>query len=140
MGTSAAYALADLALDRKSASAESFDPARLDLRHGLGSFVKENADDGLRLVGDRIRKRHSGTPAPGEGAIQGKGLAQRAVYRDEEGELHALSARCTHVGCIVSFNAAEKTWDCPCHGSRFDACDGSVLEGPAVRPLAGADD
>jgi Rieske Fe-S protein len=56
------------------------------------------------------------------------------VYRDEDGQLHAVSARCTHLGCLVAFNAAERTWECPCHGSRFDV-DGKVLQGPAVRPL-----
>jgi Rieske Fe-S protein len=58
-----------------------------------------------------------------------------AVSRDEHGELHAVSARCTHLGCIVSWNAAERTWDCPCHGSRFEA-GGGVVQGPAVRPLS----
>ncbi|MBW3639709.1 MAG: Rieske 2Fe-2S domain-containing protein, partial [Actinobacteria bacterium] len=57
-----------------------------------------------------------------------------AAYRDEAGALHAVSARCTHLGCTVRFNDAEKSWDCPCHGSRFGV-DGSVLAGPAVAPL-----
>jgi Rieske Fe-S protein len=56
------------------------------------------------------------------------------VYRDEAGGLHAVSLRCTHLGCLLRFNAAERSWDCPCHGSRFDV-DGRVLEGPAVQPL-----
>jgi len=58
-----------------------------------------------------------------------------AAYRDDAGALHAVSAVCTHLGCLVSFNPAERSWDCPCHGSRF-ATDGSVLEGPAVDDLA----
>jgi Rieske Fe-S protein len=56
------------------------------------------------------------------------------VYRDDSGQPHALAATCTHLGCIVGFNDAERTWDCPCHGSRF-GIDGTVLNGPAVRPL-----
>jgi Rieske Fe-S protein len=56
------------------------------------------------------------------------------VYRDEAGTLHAVSATCTHLGCIVAFNDAERAWECPCHGSRF-AVDGSVLHGPATKPL-----
>jgi Rieske Fe-S protein len=56
------------------------------------------------------------------------------VYRDESGGLHAVSLRCTHLGCLLRFNSAERSWDCPCHGSRFDV-DGEVLEGPAVDPL-----
>ena len=59
---------------------------------------------------------------------------QRAVCRDEAGTLHALSARCTHLGCIVHFNDAEGARECPCHGSRFDI-DGSVIQGPANKPL-----
>jgi Rieske Fe-S protein len=57
-----------------------------------------------------------------------------AVSRDENGTVHAVSARCTHMGCILNWNDAERTWDCPCHASRF-AADGSVLQGPAVNPL-----
>ena len=62
------------------------------------------------------------------------GLSTRAVYRDPEGELHELSAVCTHLGCLVQWNSGEKSWDCPCHGSRF-AIDGVVLHGPANTPL-----
>lgn len=57
-----------------------------------------------------------------------------AAYRDPEGALHAVSARCTHLGCAVNFNNAEKSWDCPCHASRF-ALDGTVLNGSAVKQL-----
>jgi Rieske Fe-S protein len=56
------------------------------------------------------------------------------VHRDDSGQLHAVSARCTHLGCVVAFNQAERAWECPCHGSRF-APDGGVLQGPAVQPL-----
>jgi len=61
-------------------------------------------------------------------------LAKIAIYRDELGELHQLSAKCPHLGCVVSWNETERTWDCPCHGSRF-APDGRVLNGPAREPL-----
>jgi Rieske Fe-S protein len=71
---------------------------------------------------------------PGEGAVVRAGTDRVAVYRDEQGELHALTARCTHLGCLVSFNSAERAWECPCHGSRFDT-EGRVLQGPATRPL-----
>ena len=63
-----------------------------------------------------------------------RGLTKVAVYRDEKGELHECSAVCPHLGCIVHWNATEKTWDCPCHGSRFDKL-GKVINGPANRDL-----
>ena len=72
--------------------------------------------------------------APGEGKIIGRPSDQTAVYRDPQGEVHAVSARCTPGGCIVSWNPAEVGWACPCHGSRFSV-DGEVIQGPAVRDL-----
>jgi Rieske Fe-S protein len=72
--------------------------------------------------------------APGEGRIVGRPGDQTAVYRDPQGEVHAVSARCINLGCIVSWNPAESSWDCPCHGSRF-SLDSEVIQGPAVRNL-----
>jgi Rieske Fe-S protein len=71
----------------------------------------------------------------GEGAIIRDGVRKIAVYRDARGESHQQSATCTHLGCIVAWNSTEKTWDCPCHGSRFDKY-GKVLNGPAATDLA----
>ena len=71
------------------------------------------------------------------GAVVRDGLVKLAVYRDSSGTLHQLSATCPHLGCVVEWNAAEKTWDCPCHGSRFD-CVGHVLNGPATKDLVAA--
>jgi glycine/D-amino acid oxidase-like deaminating enzyme/nitrite reductase/ring-hydroxylating ferredoxin subunit len=137
MGTAAAELLAAQIAGRDHEWAPLFDPQRLRPKAGAGSFAKENANVALRFFGDRLVKRGSVDEiAPGEGLIIGAGLAQRAAYRDEDGTLHELSARCTHLGCIVNWNSAERTWDCPCHGSRF-AATGEVIEGPAVRPLTG---
>jgi nitrite reductase/ring-hydroxylating ferredoxin subunit len=77
--------------------------------------------------------------APGSGATIRKGASRTAVYRDERGTLHEFSAVCPHLGGLVSWNEAEKSWDCPCHGSRFD-CFGHVVDGPANRDLDGPDD
>jgi Rieske Fe-S protein len=74
----------------------------------------------------------------GEGRILRHGLHKIAAYRDAMGVVLQLSATCTHLGCIVEWNAGEKTWDCPCHGSRF-APDGHVLNGPAITGLARKD-
>ena len=71
----------------------------------------------------------------GEGRVVEIGGEKAAVYRDESGAVHAVSPVCTHALCIVHWNGAEKSWDCPCHGSRF-GIDGDVLEGPAVKALA----
>ncbi|MDQ6914966.1 MAG: FAD-dependent oxidoreductase [Actinomycetota bacterium] len=135
----AAELLRDLIVGRPNPLAEVYDPQRLSLR-GAPSLVKENADVALRFFADRLAKRGvaSPAPAPGEGRIVSRRGRQVAVARDDAGTLHAVSARCTHLGCIVSFNQAERTWDCPCHGSRF-ALDGDVVQGPAVRPLAPTD-
>ena len=73
--------------------------------------------------------------APGRGAVLHRGLARIAAYRDHDGTLHEYSAVCPHLGCIVQFDDVEKTWDCPCHGSRFDRF-GHVIVGPANRDLA----
>jgi Rieske Fe-S protein len=72
--------------------------------------------------------------APGEGSIVRHKGARVAAYRDPGGRVHAVSHRCTHLGCEVEWNSAERSWDCPCHGSRFGT-DGGVLNGPATKPL-----
>jgi Rieske Fe-S protein len=77
---------------------------------------------------------------PGEGAVVRQGFRQIATYRDELGTLHQHSAVCTHLGCIVAWNGTEKSWDCPCHGSRFDKLDGHVLNGPANAGLTPANE
>jgi Rieske Fe-S protein len=74
---------------------------------------------------------------PGGGAVIRHGLVKVAVHRDAKGGLHEHSAVCPHLGCIVQWNEAELTFDCPCHGSRFDAL-GRVIHGPANRDLSPA--
>ena len=100
-------------------------------------FAWENAQSGLHFVGDRVRHRGARSIhdlEPGEGDIVSAAAGKVAGHRDDDGRLHAVSARCTHLYCQVHWNQAERTWDCPCHGSRFTP-DGQVLNGPAVRPL-----
>jgi glycine/D-amino acid oxidase-like deaminating enzyme/nitrite reductase/ring-hydroxylating ferredoxin subunit len=136
-GTAAAHALADLIGGRESAAAQLFDPWRKTLRASAIKLVEENAQVGARLLGDRISKpsgRSVESLEPGEGDIVRHDGEKVAAYRDEKGTLVAVSPRCTHLGCQVNWNSAERSWDCPCHGSRF-APDGRVLEGPAVHAL-----
>ena len=89
-----------------------------------------------RLVVDRLKSESISVEdlAPGEGAIIQKGLIKIAAYRDESGHLACHSATCPHLGCVVQWNTAEKSFDCPCHGSRFTA-GGKVIAGPAIRDL-----
>lgn len=136
----AARILTDLLTDLPSPWASRFSPHRLSLR-GTPRLAMLNARAAVDFVGDRLR------PAPADGSreiLPGRarvvrdGLGRTGVYRDETGTLHAVSLRCTHLGCLLRFNEAERSWDCPCHGSRFDV-DGAVLEGPATTPLARRD-
>jgi Rieske Fe-S protein len=136
-GTAAALLLGDLVLGRENPSAKLFDPNRLTLRPSAPRLVKENAVTGLHFIGDRIRQRGRRSIEdldPGEGAIVRHDGETVAAYRDEDGALVAVSPTCTHLGCRVNWNRAERSWDCPCHGSRF-ATDGAVLQGPAVHRL-----
>ena len=114
-----------------------YDPRRLHLRREAGRLAKLQTTVATHFVGDRLRGsevRSVDEIVPGGGAVLRVGGERCAVYRDPAGDLHALSARCTHLGCLVHFNDTETAWECPCHGSRF-AVDGSVIQGPANRPL-----
>jgi glycine/D-amino acid oxidase-like deaminating enzyme/nitrite reductase/ring-hydroxylating ferredoxin subunit len=136
-GTVAGLLIRDAVLGRDNGWAELFDPHRIKPLASARDLAKANLNVALRFVGDRIARRDGAVPedlSPGEGKIASVGRQRLATSRDAQGQVHVLSARCTHLGCIVSWNSAEATWDCPCHGSRF-AQDGSVLEGPAVEPL-----
>jgi Rieske Fe-S protein len=136
-GTAAALLLADLALGRTAMWAELFDPNRFTPLASARRLVTENAQVAARFVGDRLGKgetRSLDGLAPGEGAIVEHDGEKVAASRDADGTLLAVSARCTHLGCLVTWNGAERSWDCPCHGSRF-APDGGVIEGPAVHRL-----
>jgi glycine/D-amino acid oxidase-like deaminating enzyme/nitrite reductase/ring-hydroxylating ferredoxin subunit len=117
-----------------------YDPRRLHPVREAAPMAKLQATVAWHFVGDRLRwqGRSVDDIAAGTGAVVRIGASRCAVYRDEAGALHAVSARCTHLGCIVHFNNADRAWECPCHGSRF-AVDGTVIQGPANRPLPSAD-
>ena len=133
--TAGAMLVADLIAGRANPWQAIYEPGR-KVVHGIHDFVTEQANT-LSQYGDWLSAgevESAAAIAPGEGAIVREGMHKLAVYRDEAGELHALSATCTHLGCVVHFNSAERSWDCPCHGSRFGV-DGTVLHGPAARAL-----
>jgi glycine/D-amino acid oxidase-like deaminating enzyme/nitrite reductase/ring-hydroxylating ferredoxin subunit len=136
-GTAAAIVISDAILERTNELRSLFDPHRFTLKASAAKLATENANVARHWFGDRIKHPQGGSfddLKPGEAAVKHVGLGQVAGYRDEKGKLHAVSATCTHLGCIVAWNGAEKSWDCPCHGSRFDT-EGRVLHGPAIRDL-----
>lgn len=134
-GTIAGMLICDLIQERPNRWATLYDPSRI--RAGAAAeFLKENLN---------VAAQYTSYVTPGEvtsldeippnsGAVVREGLNKVAVYRDETGEIHKMSAICTHLGCIVAWNKAASTWDCPCHGSRFDAL-GRVVNGPASQDL-----
>jgi glycine/D-amino acid oxidase-like deaminating enzyme/nitrite reductase/ring-hydroxylating ferredoxin subunit len=135
-GTAAAMLLADLATGRDNPWLSLFDARRVKPIAGGPEFVKNNAEVAADLVGGYLARKPSDPEAlaPGEAAVFKVDGDNVAAYRDPKGKLHAVSAVCTHMGCIVGWNETDRSWDCPCHGSRF-GMDGDVIHGPAVEPL-----
>jgi glycine/D-amino acid oxidase-like deaminating enzyme/nitrite reductase/ring-hydroxylating ferredoxin subunit len=138
-GTIAGMLISDLILGRPNPWERLYDPSRKSLKSS-GEYVKENLNVARQYV-DYITPgevRSEEEIGPGEGAVVRHGLRKLAVYRDEAGALHRLTAVCPHLGCIVHWNSLERTWDCPCHGSRFNI-EGAVLNGPALGGLEASD-
>jgi glycine/D-amino acid oxidase-like deaminating enzyme/nitrite reductase/ring-hydroxylating ferredoxin subunit len=137
-GTLGAMLLRDLILERPNAWESLYDPSRVTLaKEPLQEFVSHNAvvvkDYTELLTGGDVASAEA--IAPGTGAVLRHGLTKVAVYKDPQGQTHTCSAICPHLGCVVHWNDLETSWDCPCHGSRFDAY-GHLLNGPANSDLA----
>ena len=133
----AALLLPELLISGKHEFKDLFDPNRIKPVAGFSKFVKEAADVVGHLVGgvfSRDKLESLVELAPGEADVVVYEGHKIALYKDEEGQLHALHSACTHIKCHVAWNAAEKTWDCPCHGSRF-SYDGTVFNAPARKDL-----
>ncbi len=139
-GTVAGILLSDLIQGRENPWAKLYDPSRISLR-ATPEYIRENVNVAMQfkdyLTGGDVDKYNA--IEPGSGAVVGKGKNKIAVYRDESGTIHERSAVCTHLYCIVDWNSTEKSWDCPCHGSRFDPY-GKVLNGPAIVGLNPAEE
>jgi glycine/D-amino acid oxidase-like deaminating enzyme/nitrite reductase/ring-hydroxylating ferredoxin subunit len=137
-GAIAGMLVRDLILERSNPWTALYDPSRKPVRAAL-EYARENLETAAHYL-DWLRGGDASLPdiRPGDGAVVRDGLRKLAAYRDEQGALHVRSATCPHLGCLVAWNGAEKTWDCPCHGSRFDRF-GRVLHGPANRDLAPAE-
>lgn len=135
-GTLAAMMFRDHVLRVANPWADLFAPERKKLS-ATWDYLKENKDYPYYLVKGLLQERPDGLAAvaKGEGTILRHDGKKTAAYRDEDGKLTLLSPTCPHLGCTVGWNEADKTWDCPCHGSRFTAT-GQVMAGPAESPLA----
>jgi glycine/D-amino acid oxidase-like deaminating enzyme/nitrite reductase/ring-hydroxylating ferredoxin subunit len=133
----AARLLSSIVLDKESPYIKLFDPNRIKPIAGFTNFVKENVDVAKQLITGFFSKEKINALAdiaPGEGKIVQLDAHTLALYKDEAGQVHALNPRCTHLKCSVSWSLAEKCWECPCHGARYDA-NGKVLTGPADMDL-----
>jgi glycine/D-amino acid oxidase-like deaminating enzyme/nitrite reductase/ring-hydroxylating ferredoxin subunit len=136
-GTMAAQIITDLITGRDNPYAEVYAPNRHHPLQSAGSFIKENVNVLVQYIKDLPGSgdiKETEELKAGEGKILEQDGEKIAAYRDENNKLHLCSAVCTHMDCIVRWNEAEKSWDCPCHGSRFNY-DGTVLEGPAIADL-----
>ena len=114
-----------------------FDPNRIKIVAGFSNFMKEAADVVGKLLGKIVpaeKLPELSELAPGEAKVVKFEGHRLALYKDEEGSIHALNSACTHIKCDVAWNNAEKTWDCPCHGSRF-SYTGEMLTAPARKDL-----
>jgi Rieske Fe-S protein len=139
--TAAAMLLADLVQGRENPWADLFDPTRgfvTSTATGLAKDAFVGVKDLLGGYGTKVFVKEVASVPKGEGRVIDHGVEKVAVYRDDEGAVHTVSAACTHLQCIVRWNSADRSWDCPCHGSRFDP-RGKVIQGPALSDLAPVD-
>jgi nitrite reductase/ring-hydroxylating ferredoxin subunit len=139
-GTIAGILLTDLIQGRSNEWAGLYDPSRLTSVLTVDFFTEGLAVAAHYtdwLTSSEVRSAQE--IKPDEGCILRRGLTKIAAYRDEHGVLHERQAICTHLGCVVSWNSTEQSWDCPCHGSRFDKM-GQVINGPANKDLVGSPD
>ena len=128
--------IADALAGRENPWAMVFDSTRMRFVQSAKKLLTENLNVVKQLIGGKLPV-NGHTPedlARGEARIMSVDGETLAVHRDDAGRLHTASSDCTHMGCRVAWNTAERTWDCPCHGSRFTP-DGEVIQGPATQPL-----
>jgi Rieske Fe-S protein len=136
-GTLAAMMARDAACGQENPWTDLFHPSRKTVRGGLWDYLRENKDYPYYMVRDRLagpEGRSLRGLRRGEGKILELGGTRVAAYRNDAGTVTRLSPICPHMGCVVAWNGAERTWDCPCHGSRFEP-GGKVISGPAESPL-----
>jgi Rieske Fe-S protein len=134
-GTAAANILTDLIVKKQSPYQDVYNPSRHISATGIKSFVKENFDVATQLIKGKLQSgQHDFILKNDEGDIVSLDGERYGAYRDKKGDLHIVDITCTHIGCELKWNSAERSWDCPCHGSRF-TFEGDIIEGPAVSRL-----
>jgi glycine/D-amino acid oxidase-like deaminating enzyme/nitrite reductase/ring-hydroxylating ferredoxin subunit len=134
-GTASAMIIRDLIIKGSSPWQEAYNPQRFTPAASSALFIQENLDVAKNLIKGKLKSGEAHPSiSPGEGKIIDLDGNRAGAYKDENGKLYVVDITCTHLGCELSWNAAEKTWDCPCHGSRF-SYDGTIIEGPAVHQL-----
>jgi Rieske Fe-S protein len=135
-GTSAALLIKDMIMEKKNPYTELYTPSRFDADPDIKNFALINADVAKNLVEGKLEitlRRAEDLDLDEGDIVLIKGM-RAGAYRDPHGKLHIVNNTCTHLGCELQWNNGERTWDCPCHGSRF-SIDGKVIEGPAQKPL-----
>lgn len=127
--------LRDLIVKGKSPWEEVYDPSRMTTLSSAGQFFIQNADVAANLVSGKLESVPGKVEAdPGEGNVERRDGQRVGVFKDEQGKIHTVDTSCAHLGCELHWNDAERSWDCPCHGSRYTV-DGEILEGPTVKTL-----
>ncbi len=139
-GTQAALILSDTIINRENKYKELYDPSRFHADPDIKKFISLNADVAKHLIKGKLEfvPTRFEDINKDEGAVVMVNGERSGCYRDQDGQLHVVDTTCTHLGCEVEWNHGDRTWDCPCHGSRF-SYDGEVIDGPAVHPLKKVD-
>ncbi|MDQ0218619.1 FAD-dependent oxidoreductase [Peribacillus cavernae] len=139
-GTAAALLLKDLILKKENRFLDLYTPSRFHAKPGVKNVMKDNADVAKHLIQGKFAMVYQTPDDLGndEAAIVKINGDKAGCYRDKDGQLHIIDSTCTHMGCEVEWNSGERTWDCPCHASRY-TIDGEIIEGPAVEPLKKVD-
>lgn len=128
--------LRDLIVDGESPWEDIYNPSRKTIATSTKEFVVQNTNVAGQLLDGKLSKHPKDIVIkPGEGKVLDIDDERVGAYRDEDGELHLVNTTCTHMGCELNWNSAERSWDCPCHGSRF-TYTGNIIQGPAVKPLS----
>ncbi|WP_240620090.1 (2Fe-2S)-binding protein, partial [Peribacillus acanthi] len=135
-GTLAAQIISDTIAQKENPYADLFHPSRLNADPSIKEFLVQNADVAKHLVEGKLEliQKHPEDLQNDEGSVVKYEGKRAGAYRNELGQLHIVDTTCTHLGCELEWNCGDRTWDCPCHASRFTV-EGEVIEGPAIKPL-----